>query len=190
MIKTDAINLCLRYIGEAPLPSGINIGTLDPQHEAVIIDQIINEVSEKVQGDSWWFNRENWVFQPDSTTNKINIPSAVISLITTDGDYVVRGQVLYDRDNSTYYFSNPVSTNVVWNVKFEELPSKAAFYIAYLSAQEAQVFFNGDSFVNSDLKEKILKAYADLRKEELRQSGYNLVKGSRIVSRTTNPQGV
>lgn len=190
MIKTDAINLCLRYIGEAPLPAGITLESLDPQHEAVIIDQIIDEVSERVQGEGWWFNREAWVFQPDSTTNKINIPSSVISLITTDGDYVVRGQVLYNRDESTYSFTNAITADIVWNILFSELPSKAAYYIAYLSAQEAQVFFNGDSFVNSDLKEKILKAYADLRKEELRQSGYNLIKGSRIVSRTTNPQGV
>ena len=190
MIKTDAINLCLRYIGESPLPSGITIESLDPQHEAVIIDNILNEVSERVQGDGWWFNRETWVFQPDSTTNKINIPPSVITFQTTDGDYIVRGNVLYNRDTTSYTFTAKVTAEVIWNIGFDTLPSKAAFYITYLAAQEAQILFNGDSFIDKDLKDKIIKAYADFRKEELRQSGYNLISGSRIADRTTNPVGV
>lgn len=190
MIKTDAINLCLRYIGEAPLPAGITLGSLDPQHEAVVIDNILNEVSERVQGDGWWFNREDWVFLPDSTTNKINIPSSVLTFSTTDGDYIIRGNVLYNRDKQTYTFTEKVTAAVIWNVDFDTLPTKAAYYISYLAAQEAQILFNGDSFVDKDLKEKTVRAYADIRKEELRQSNYNLISGARIADRTTNPAGV
>lgn len=190
MIKTDAINLCLRYIGEAPLPAGITIESLDPQHEAVVINTILDEVSERVQGDGWWFNREDWTFIPDSTTSKINIPSSALTFDADDGDYIVRGNVLYDRTNKTYIITSSVEASVIWNIEFETLPTKAAYYISYLASQEAQILFNGDSFVDKDLKEKINKAYADLEKEELRQSSYNLISGARIADRTTNPVGV
>jgi len=190
MIKTDAINLCLRYIGEAPLPVGVTVDTLDPQHEAVVINQILDEVSERVQGEGWWFNREDWDFIPDSTTNKINIPSSVITFQTDAGDYVVRGNILYNRDKQSYYFTDKVTASVIWNLDFENLPSKAAYYVAYVAAQEAQILFGGDSVIDTDLKNKATRAFADMRKEELRQSNYNLITGSRITTRTTNPTGV
>lgn len=190
MLKTNAINLCLRYIGETPLPSGTTIDSLDPQHEAVVINNILSEVSERVQGDGWWFNREDWVFQPDSTTSKINIPPSVLTFKTGDGNYIVRGNVLYDRDKTTYIFTTKVAASIIWNIDFDTLPTKAAYYISYVAAQEAQILFNGDSFIDKDLKEKIIKAYADLRKEELRQAKYNLISGARIADRTMNPKGV
>lgn len=190
MIKNDAINLCLRYIGEAPLPDGVAVEDLDSQHEASIINNILDELSKSVQAEGWWFNREAWTFQPDSTTNKIAIPSTVLYFETEAGDYLVRGNTLYDKDNKTYSFTASVDATVYWEVDFESLPLVAARYINYLAAQEAQVFFNGDSAIDKDLQTKITKAFIELRRAELRQSNYNLISGSRLVSRTTNPTGV
>ena len=191
MIKTDAINICLRYIGESPLPIGITLDQLDPMHEAVIIDRILDETSAKLQLQGWWFNTEVWTFQPDSTTNKIQIPDNVLYFENTAGNnYLLRGTSLYDSDNKTYTFTEAVEATIVWKLKFEELPTSFAFYTAYTASQEAQMLFSGDSTLNTDLAKRITEAFIRLQREHMRYSGHNLIKGSRIVSRTTNPSGV
>lgn len=190
MIKTDAINLCLRYIGEAPLPVGITLEQLDPQHEANIISQIIDETAAKVSLQGWWFNTESWTFQPDSTTNKIQIPENVLYLKSDIGNYLLRGTSLYDADNQTYNFTSPVVATVVWNLKFFDLPTSFAFYVAYTAAQEAQMLFSADSTINTDLAKRIQEAYIRLQREHIRYSKYNLISGQRMVDRTTNPTGV
>lgn len=190
MIKTDAINLCLRYIGEAPLPAGITLEQLDPQHEANIISQIIDETAAKVSLQGWWFNTESWTFQPDSTTNKIQIPENVLYLKSDTGNYLLRGTSLYDADNQTYNFTSPVVATVVWNLKFFDLPTSFAFYVAYTAAQEAQMLFSADSTINTDLAKRIQEAYIRLQREHIRYSKYNIISGQRMVDRTTNPTGV
>lgn len=190
MIKTDAINLCLRYIGEAPLPVGITLEQLDPQHEANIISQIIDETAAKVSLQGWWFNTESWTFQPDSTTNKIQIPENVLYLKSDTGNYLLRGTSLYDADNQTYNFTSPVVATVVWNLKFFDLPTSCALYVAYTAAQEAQMLFSADSTINTDLAKRIQEAYIRLQREHIRYSKYNLISGQRMVDRTTNPTGV
>lgn len=191
MIKTDAINICLRYIGESPLPIGITLDQLDPMHEAVIIDRVLDETSAKLQLQGWWFNTEVWTFQPDSTTNKIQIPSNVLYLKDrAGGNYLLRGTSLYDADNQTYSFTSAVEADIVWDLKFSELPTSFAFCTAYTAAQEAQMLFSGDSTLNTDLAKRITEAFVRLQREHMRYSGHNLIRGSRIVSRTTNPAGV
>lgn len=191
MIKTDAINICLRYIGESPLPIGITLDQLDPMHEAVIIDRILDETAAKLQLQGWWFNTEVWTFQPDSTTNKIQIPSNVLYLKDrAGGNYLLRGTSLYDADNQSYSFTSAVEADIVWDLKFSELPTSFAFYTAYTAAQEAQMLFSGDSTLNTDLAKRITEAFVRLQREHMRYSGHNLIRGSRIVSRTTNPAGV
>ena len=191
MIKTDAINLCLRYIGEAPIPEGITLDELDTQHEAVVINQILDEASEKIQLQGWWFNTETWTFRPDSTTGKIGIPSSVLYFKPTGGgDYILRGTALYDRDNQTYIFTDTVEASVIWNTVFGDLPASFAFFVAYTAAKEAQMLFNGDSSIDKDLSTRIQEAYIRVQREHLRYKGHNLISGTRPISRTTNPTGV
>lgn len=190
MIKTDAINLCLRYIGEAPIPEGITLDELDTQHEAVVINQILDEASEKTQLQGWWFNTEPWTFRPDVTTQKIGIPNNVLYFKATSGDYILKGTALYDRDNQTYIFTEPVEATVIWSIVFSDLPASFAYYVAYTAAKEAQMLFNGDTTIDKDLSTRIQEAYIRLQREHLRYKGHNLISGTRPISRTTNPAGV
>lgn len=190
MLKTDAINLCLRYIGEAPLPEGTTLESLDPQHEANIISQIIDETKAKIALQGWWFNTETWEFQPDSTTGKIQLSDNILYLKSDTGNYLLRGTTLYNADDKTYNFTSPVAATVVWDLKFEELPTSFAFYTAYTAAQEAQMLFSSDSTINTDLAKRISEAFIRLQREHLRYSAHNLIEGQRIISRTSNPVGV
>ena len=190
MIKTDAINLCLRYIGESPLPEGTTLESLDPQHEANIISQIIDETAAKIALQGWWFNTESWEFQPDSTTGKIQLSDNILYLKSDTGNYLVRGTTLYNADDKSYNFTSPVAATVVWNLKFSELPTSFAFYVAYTAAQEAQMLFSSDSTLNTDLAKRISEAFIRLQREHLRYQGHNLMTGQRITTRTGNPVGV
>lgn len=190
MIKTDAINLCLRYIGEAPIPEGMTLDELDTQHEAVVINQIIDEASEKTQLQGWWFNTEPWTFRPDITTQKIGIPNNVLYFKATNGDYILKGTALYNRDNQTYIFTEPIEADVIWSIVFADLPTSCAYYVAYTAAKEAQMLFNGDTTIDKDLSARIQEAYIRLQREHLQYKRHNLISGSRPISRTSNPAGV
>lgn len=188
MLLNDSINICLRYIGETPVPTGVDIDSLDPLHEAVIIRTMLDEVSEDLQATGWWFNREAWVFSPD-INNKIGIPPTVLSLLVDD-NYIQRGGSLYDRDNQSYEFTDTVEATVIWKWDFEELPRTFASYVTYMTAKQVQIFLNGDDFTDSDLEKQIYQALVRVEKEHMRNSNYNLISGTRIVSRTTTPTPV
>jgi len=188
MLLNDAVNIGLRYIGETPVPPGVDIDTLNPLHEAVIIKDILQEVSEELQSQGWWFNKEEWTFQPD-TSNHIGIPPDVLSLKVNGKDIIQRGGSLYDRENKTYLFTQPVTADVIWRWDFEDLPKTFASYVTYMGAKQAQVFLNGDEFVDRDLEKQIGYALIKVEKEHLRNSKYNLVKNTRVVDRGTVPKG-
>ena len=188
MLLNDAINICLRYIGETPVPDGVDIDSLDPLHEAVITRDIIKEVSKEAQSVGWWFNKETWVFQPDAL-NRIGISPTVISL-QSDKDVIQRGGSLYDRQNQTYEFTEAVTANVIWEWDFEELPSTFATYVTYLAAQQVQLFLNGDETTNKDLERRLAIALTKVEKEHLRNSKFNLIKNKRLIDRTSVPTGI
>lgn len=188
MLLNDAINICLRYIGETPVPDGVDIDSLDPLHEAVVIRQMLDEISENIQATGWWFNREEWTFIPD-TNNRIGIPTNVLAIETTE-NYINRGGSLYNRDNQSYEFTDAFTADVVFKWDFEELPRTMASYITYLTAKDVQVYLNGDDFTDKQLDKQIGQALVRVEQEHLRHNKYNLVSGRRIVSRTTIPTGV
>lgn len=188
MLLNDAINICLRYIGETPVPMGTDIKSLDPLHEAVIVKEILEQTSEDLQSVGWWFNKETWTFTPD-VHNKIDLSSDVLCIETAD-DYIKRGGSLYNRENKTYEFTKKVEATVFFKWDFEDLPRAFASYVTYMSAKQAQMFLNGDDFIDKDLEKHIGMAYTRVQKAQVKQSNYNLVKGNRLAGRTSLPSAV
>lgn len=190
MILLDAVNLCLRYIGEMPVPEGVDIDTLDELHEAKIIRREIGEKSKELQTRGWWYNREAWTFIPDSINKKVQIPVTVLSLKSDNNNVVERGGILYDLDNNTYEFEDSVECEVIWEVDFENLPFTMASYIAYSTARDVQSFLRGDVATDKRLEQKVGQAYLKLQREDLAFNNYNLISGGRLVNRTTKPTPV
>lgn len=190
MILLDAVNLCLRYIGEMPVPSTVDIDSLDELHEARIIRNELLTTSRELQTKGWWFNREPWEFIPNSVDSKIAVPVTVLTIKGTNANYVIRGGNLYDVEGNTFIFDGKVECLVIWELNFEELPQSFAQYVAYITAMDVQSFLRGDTATNERLRQKVAESYLVVQKEDLSYNQYNLIAGTRLVDRTTKPIGI
>lgn len=190
MILLDAVNLCLRYIGEMPIPTPVDIDSLDELHEARIIRNELLTTSRELQTRGWWFNREPWEFIPNSVDSKIAVPVSVLALKGTGANYVVRGGNLYDVEGNTLIFNDKVECLVIWELTFEELPQSFAQLVAYTTAMDVQSFLRGDTAADQRLRQKVSEAYLVVQKEDLAYNQYNLIAGTRLVDRTTKPIGI
>lgn len=190
MILLDAVNLCLRYIGEMPVPSTVDIDSLDELHEARIIRNELLTTSRELQTKGWWFNREPWEFIPNSVDSKITVPVTVLTIKGTGANYVIRGGNLYDVEGNTFIFDDKVECLVIWELSFEELPQSFAQYVAYTTAMDVQSFLRGDTATNERLRQKVAESYLVVQKEDLSYNQYNLISGTRLVDRTTKPIGI
>lgn len=190
MILLDAVNLCLRYIGEMPVPSAVDIDSLDELHEARIIRNELLTTSRELQTKGWWFNREPWEFIPNSVDSKITVPVPVLTIKGTGANYVIRGGNLYDVEGNTFIFNNKVECLVIWELTFEELPQSFAQLVAYTTAMNVQSFLRGDTAADQRLRQKVSEAYLVVQKEDLAYNQYNLIAGTRLVDRTTKPIGI
>lgn len=180
----DAVNYCLRYIGEMPIPSSADIGALDELHEAVVAKNMIEEVNKELQYRGYWFNTEVWDYAPleDKT---IIIPSEVLEIKTTN--YLIRSGKLYDMTNKTYEFDNSISLNSIFLVPFDEVPYVFQMYIIYNVAQRLNTLYTAEDTVAKDLAQKIQLQYIEVERADMSRKNINLITGSKLYDRTTNP---
>ena len=190
MITLDAVNTSLRYLGEMPVPSTVDIDSLDELHEAKIVRNTLLQVSKEYQAKGWWFNRENWTFVPDSVTGRIGIPATVLALRGVNGNVIARGNTLYSLANQTYTFTEGVECVVIWDINFEELPESMAELVTYTTARDVQSFLRGDTSTDARLTSKVQEAYLKVQKEDIAFNQYNFISGTRLVDRTTRPTPV
>lgn len=190
MIILDAVNTCLRYLGEMPIPSTVDIDSLDELHEAKIVRNNLLQVSRELQTKGWWFNREPWTFIPDSTTGKILIPVTALSIRGASKTVINRGATLYSLDDTSYVFTDPVDCVVVWEINFEDLPETFAEFITYTTAQDVQSFLRGDTSTDTRLQGKVSQSYLKVQREDIAFNQYNFISGTRLVDRTTRPTPV
>ena len=190
MIILDAVNTSLRYLGEMPVPSTVDIDSLDELHEAKIVRNTLLQVSKEYQAKGWWFNRENWTFVPDSVTGKIGIPPTVLSIRGTTTKVINRGGTLYSFDNVSFDFTDGVECLVVWEIPFEDLPESFAELVTYTTARDTQSFLRGDTSTDARLTAKVQESYLKVQREDIAFNQYNFISGTRLVDRTTRPTPV
>ena len=190
MIILDAVNTSLRYLGEMPVPSTVDIDSLDELHEAKIVRNTLLQVSKEYQAKGWWFNRENWTFVPDSATGKIGIPPTVLSIRGTTTKVINRGGTLYSFDNVSFEFTDGVECLVVWEIPFEDLPESFAELVTYTTARDTQSFLRGDTSTDARLTAKVQESYLKVQREDIAFNQYNFISGTRLVDRTTRPTPV
>lgn len=190
MIILDAVNICLRYLGEMPVPSTVDIDSLDELHEAKIVRNNLVQVSREIQAKGWWFNREPWTFLPDSATGKIAVPTTVLSVRGTNTSVINRGATLYSLTNTSYVFTEAVDCVVVWEVEFEDLPETFAELVSYTTARDVQSFLRGDTSTDARLTAKVQESYLKVQREDIAFNQYNFISGTRLIDRTTRPTPV
>tara|TARA_A100001388_G_scaffold40948_1_gene26250 strand:- start:32156 stop:32770 length:615 start_codon:yes stop_codon:yes gene_type:complete len=134
--ELEAINIMLAAIGEAPVNK--LTGTLPV--DVKIAQNLLNEQSKSVQGEGWSFNTEYNVVLTRSANNKINLPANVLKVDVNIHDHpqvdaVQRGLKLYDRFKHTDIFDEDLKCEVLYFLKFEELPEPARRYINIKAAR-------------------------------------------------------
>lgn len=189
MTLIDGINRMLRYLGELPVPDDVAIDDLPEGHEAVMARTILLEVSKEEQENRWWFNRFKQTYKPNAN-GYIAIGNNVIALEASNNRtrYLINGGDLYDVDNQTKIFTNPVDLKVLLDIRFEDLPDIFKTYVVLVAAKHLHVYLNGDETTQRELETKIQLQKLKVDKEDMKFSNYNLIKGSKLIDRGTNPQ--
>ena len=160
--ELEAVNTMLRYIGESPVSAitGCNL----PVH-VTIANTVLADVSREVQLEGWHFNTAPKVtLSPDSSTNKISIPTDVVKIDANDKtkDVVIRGAFLYDRENATFEFDADIELNTVSLLDFTDLPESARRYITIKSSRVLQAQLVGSRELEALLARDEVMSRAEL----------------------------
>lgn len=134
--ELDAINEMLTTIGESPVSTVDDNGVVD----AAIARQILTSVNRSVQSKGWHFNTErNYKISPSYPLKELVLSPDVLQIDTVREDFdknlVQRGNRLYDVENHTYKFDEPVHVDMVVNLEFDVLPEAARYYISIRAAR-------------------------------------------------------
>lgn len=198
MTKLNAINACLRGIGLSPIAVED-----DPDIDAGIASQVIDQVSFDLQSRGWWFNREgNWKITPDAVTGYINVPGSAISIIPSKdlrgAGLTIRGTRVYDTYNHTYDLRDrAVGTDAysyiefifITELPFNDLPPVMQQAITYTArrqfAQDLEVDEKRWKFQSEDEND----AHINLMREETKNKKRNSIRDNAQVASFLNRVG-
>lgn len=185
MTEIDSINKMLRYVGELPVPISVVIDNLPDGHEAKTARIILGEQSRELQAKGWWFNKEVWKFIPDD--GYITLAADVIEVSSTTDEYLVKGGDLYDVDNKTKVFASAIELDTIFETPLEDLPDIFGNYVLYSASLELHSYLNSDSDTKQSITDSLNKSLISVSRENLKRSKVNLIKGTRLIDRSTNP---
>ena len=131
--ELSAVNAILGAIGQSPQT------TLNYNNPEIgFIYNLLRDSNVDIQNEGWHFNSENHVkYEPDSSTNKIEIGSDILKIDVTDGwskrnyDVVKRNGYLYDKYDHTDDWSDvtEIYLDVIRLHTFENLPEVFKRYV-------------------------------------------------------------
>lgn len=185
--ELDAVNRMLRYVGELPLPTDIDFDNLPEGHEALTARETLAETLREEQEEKWWFNWFEVDYVPQ-TSGYITLPDNVVAFESTDNTrYTREGGDLYNIDDDTKVFTNNVTLKVRLSIAFDDIPDTFKTYVILKATQTFHIYLNGDETVQKDLQNKVSIQRIKLEREHLKQSKFNLIKGTRLIDRGTSP---
>ncbi len=186
MTELEALNLILSVIGESPLAS---LDAVSASVDAVLANQVLNEVNRSVQAHGWHFNTDtNIKLHPEASTHQIVLPANCIRVDTTGVNYhldiVQRGTTVYNKTDQTYKFSDPIEVEMVTLLPFDSLPQTARQYIAVRAARVFQARAVGSEALFQFTARDEIEAYGELKRAEGITGDYNILSGSYSVARS------
>lgn len=187
MTEIDGINRMLRYIGELPIPSGVTIESLDEGHEAVMARTILEETLREEQEEKWWFNTFDIRYVP-TTDGYITLPQNLVAFESTK--YMKEGGNLYDIERMSPLFDSDVELTVRLEITFDDIPDVFRTYVVLVASKHLHVYLNGDETTQQELNTRVNLQRVKVEREHLKQSKFNLVSGTRLIDRGSNPSPV
>jgi len=186
--KLQAINTMLSTVGEPPVNSLTAL-----RADALIAQNILDEVTRDVQSYGWLFNTEDKVIlTPETGTGYIYIGDNVARMDMDPAyynyDITIRGNRLYERKNNTYVFVEPITVTRVLLMDYDEMPEVARRYVFIRAARIFQDRVVGSERLHAFTQADEIAALARMSEHENETGDYSIFQGPDI-SRTFIRQG-
>lgn len=171
MTERSAINQLLKVINELPLAITDNVEDIP---SAVLAKQELDFVKEEILADEWWFNSsKNFPFYPD-TDGFISVNDTYLSIkIIGTPTIIIKDHKLYDNENFTFKFTDPVQAEVILNLDFDDIPYTFANWIVKKASVSLYSDIIGDVNTVKTLMTKENKAMIKAKQEDARANQYN-----------------
>lgn len=172
LTEINAINEVLAAVGQAP------VTTLDQTNPDVsIIQQTLKTVSREVQSEGWHFNKEYHRPEQPQSDGTIKVPDTYLQIDVNRQDHpeldvVRRDGKLYDLNNHTDKFTGKISVDIIWYLKWTDLPAPIQDYIIARTAAVVSTRLIGDSTQFQILSQREQAARAIALEYECNQADY------------------
>ena len=168
----DVVNDMLGLLGER------RVNALNEPHP-MIPDALakLETATTLVQGDMWWFNVEYPTLSPQAVTGHLLVPNdtAACDSLTQYPRLAVRGNRLYNLDDITDVFSDPIRVRLHRVVPFDDCPLLARAYMAARAKLDFQKDHDGDSMKAQILAQEVKDSYTRMHAEHIRNAKANLL---------------
>ena len=168
----DVVNDMLGLLGER------RVNAIDEPHP-MIPNAIakLETATAWVQADMWWFNVEYPTLTPQVGTGELLVPNdtAACDSMTQYPRLAVRGNRLYNLDDVTDVFTDPIRVRLHRIVPFDDCPILARAYIAARAKLDFQKDYDGDSMKAQILAQEIKDSYARMHSEHIRNAKANIL---------------
>lgn len=180
--ELEAVNRLLGSIGQGP------VNTLEFSGIPDVTDAItsLRETLKDVEARGWsWNTDRNYTLTPNSQ-GYIEVPDGALEVDpeTKSTGYIQRrnpatdNMSIYDPNNQTFKFEDPVDVYIVWAFPFEDIPQAARTYVTVSAGRRFQA-----ERVTSDVLERFEsgqeeKAYASLLRIERRTRDANAFRNN------------
>ena len=168
----EVVNSMLGLLGELPVNSITDPHTLIPAALAAITNQ-----NSLVQVDFWWFNVEYPTLIPQAGSGLILVPedAASVDSLTQYPRLAVRGNRLYNLDDITDVFTQPLRVRLHRVLPFSDAPAIARAHIAAKAKLEFQMAYDGDGTKAQFIQQEIKETYIRLHSEHIRNAKANML---------------
>ena len=169
--ELDLINTCITSTGQALL------NTAEPNHPQVqlalfLMKNRINTVSSK----EWYFNRERGTLAVD-VDGFVFVPDTVATFLSDDpfDNFQIRGNRLFDMNNSTYVIGKNVTGKLIRVLPFSEYPLEVQAYIMYDTLLEFSQTYDVDPIKIQIAESNRDEAQLTMNEKETMQSNVNML---------------
>jgi Tail tubular protein len=185
--KQDAVNVLLQAIGEAP----VNSIEVSESVDVAAAVQALDEISLAVQTKGWHWNREYGLKLTPNSQNQLVLPDNTLRVVKAYDEapqlprkVAQRGARLYDQQNHTFTFDDPLLVDLILFLAYEDIPAYAARYITIRAAMQFQGRLQTNSSVTRITEDEVAQAVAIVEQaEDEAQTNNGINNNTEVYSR-------
>lgn len=184
----EGVNTLLGAIGEIPITDNTSAMEADATSDVGMARDALLSMSRSIQEQGFWFNKEKAYPLVPNTDGYIPIGNNILSVYSPT--LIVKDHKLYNTETRSYLFEDTQDVDIIFNLQFDDLPNVAADAIVREASTEFYNNILGDTQELRILQTNAEKAQVSLQKAQAKHRKTNLIAGSRLITRSTNPTGV